>query len=142
MGHLPVARLPGDAFPGICPFHGGCLEGMACGPALAERRGRPTSEVSPDDPIWDLAASYLAQGLAGIVYTLAPERIVLGGGVMRQPGLLPRVRRALLETVNGYLPIPAFTRDIDSFVVESALDQKAGLYGALVLAERAAVLTP
>lgn len=131
MGHLPVTRVPGDDFPGICPFHGACLEGMASGPALAERRGRPTTELAPEDPVWDLAAAYLAQGLAGIVYTLSPHRIVLGGGVMRQPGLLPLVRQALLETVSGYLPIPTFAREIDSFVVASLLDQKAGLYGAL-----------
>lgn len=137
MGHLPVPRLPGDNFPGNCPFHGACLEGMVSGPALAERYGRPMSEVPVEDPIWDLAARYLAHGLAGIVYTLSPRRIVLGGGVMRQSHLLPRVRRALVETVNGYLPVRAFTKDIDSYVVESTLDQKAGLYGALVLAERA-----
>lgn len=137
MGHLPVPRLPGDDFPGICPFHGACFEGMVSGPALAERAGRPIADVSADDPIWDLAARYLAQGLAGIVYALSPRRVVLGGGVMRQPHLLPRVRQALVEAVNGYLPIPAFSAEIDSFVVSSPLDQKAGLYGALVLAERA-----
>ena len=137
MGHFPVSILPGDDFDGVCPFHGRCLEGMVSGPALIERAGRSLADVPPDDPLWDLAARYLAQGLASIVYALSPRRIVLGGGVMRQPQLLSRIQHALLQTVNGYLPIPAFARDIESYVVPSRLDQKAGLYGALVLAERA-----
>jgi fructokinase len=137
MGHFPVSILPGDDFDGVCPFHGRCLEGMVSGPALVERAGQPLADVPPDDPLWDLAARYLAQGLASIVYALSPRRIVLGGGVMRQPQLLPRIQQALLQTVNGYLPIPAFARDIESYIVLSPLDQKAGLYGALVLAERA-----
>lgn len=133
MGHLPVTVLAGDDFGGDCSFHGRCLEGMVSGPALVKRAGRPLADVPPDDPLWDLAAQYLAQGLASIVYTLSPRRIVLGGGVMRQSRLLPKIQEFFLKTIKDYLPIP----DVESYVVLSPLDQKAGLYGALVLAERA-----
>ena len=137
MGHVPMPRLPGDDYAGWCPFHGRCLEGLVSGPALAERCGRPVSEVSPDDPVWDLTARYLAYGLSTLVLTLSPRRIVLGGGVMRQAKLLPLVRRALREILNDYIRVPEIQDKIDDYVVLSTLDQKAGLYGALVLAERA-----
>jgi fructokinase len=137
MGHVPVPYLPGDTFPGICSFHGHCLEGVASGPALSARCTRPLAELPPDDPIWDLAARYIAFGLSSIVYTLAPRRIVLGGGVMQQAQLLPKIRTALVETIHGYLHLPEIEERIDEYVVRSALGQKAGLFGALVLAERA-----
>ncbi len=137
MGHVPMPSLPGDDYTGWCPFHGRCLEGLVCGPALAERCGRPVSELSPDDPVWDLTARYLAYGLSTLVLTLSPRRIVLGGGVMRQARLLPLVRRALREILNDYVRAPEIQEKIDDYVVLSTLDQKAGLYGALVLAERA-----
>jgi fructokinase len=137
MGHVPMPRLPGDDYAGWCPFHGRCLEGLVCGPALEERCGRPVSELSPDDPVWELTARYLAYGLSTLVLTLSPRRIVLGGGVMRQAQLLPLVRHALVEILNDYVQVPEIQDRIDDYVVLSTLDQKAGLYGALVLAERA-----
>ena len=75
MGHVSVTRLPGDEFPGICPFHGDCLEGMACGPAMAARWGRPAEELTGADlaRAVDVEAHYLAAGLRNIVYVLAPE---------------------------------------------------------------------
>jgi fructokinase len=129
--------LPGDSFAGTCPFHGDCLEGMAAGPAVAARTGRQPAEVPPDDPVWDLVARYLAFGLCSVVLTLAPRRVILGGGLLRQPGLLPRIQRALVDWLHGYLPVPEVEARIDDYLVASPLDQKAGLYGALVLAERA-----
>jgi fructokinase len=137
MGHLPVPIHEDDTFPGICSFHGRCLEGMASGPALAARCGRPVPEIPADDPVWDLAAWYLAHGISGLVLTLSPRRIILGGGVMRQATLLPRIRRMLAEVLNGYLEVPELGERIDEYLVPSALGQKAGLYGAIVLAERA-----
>ncbi|HVC34578.1 MAG TPA: ROK family protein [Chloroflexota bacterium] len=137
MGHLPVPTITGDDFAGICSFHGRCLEGIASGPALAARCGRPVPEVGPDDPVWDLEAHYLAYGISALLLALSPRRIVLGGGVMKQAHLLPRVRRALVEVLNGYIELPELRDGVDEYVVLSELDQKAGLYGALVLAERA-----
>ena len=137
MGHVPMPTIPGDDFPGICSFHGRCLEGIASGPALVARCGRPLVELSPDDPIWDLTARYIAYGLSAIILVVSPRRIVLGGGVMRQAHLLPRIRRCLVEVLNGYIHLPQLEGGVDEYVVASTLDQKAGLFGALVLAERA-----
>ena len=104
MGHVSVTRLPGDDFPGICPFHGDCLEGMACGPAMAARWGRPAEELAGADleRAVDVEAHYLAAGLRNVVYVLAPERIVLGGGVAGLPGLLPALRARLAAALAGY----------------------------------------
>jgi fructokinase len=137
MGHLPVPTLDGDTFPGVCSYHGRCLEGIASGPAIAARAGRPVAEIPANDPIWELTARYLAYGLSSFVVTLSPKRIILGGGVMHQTHLLPRIRRALMDILNDYVAAPELGPGIDSYVVLSPLGQKAGLYGALVLAERA-----
>jgi fructokinase len=141
VGHVPVPTLDGDSFPGICSFHGRCLEGVACGPALAARAGRPVPEISADDPIWDLEARYLAYGISAALLVVSPKRIILGGGVMHQRHLLPKIRRDLVEVLNGYVDMPELREGIGSYVVPAELGQKAGLYGALVLAERALAST-
>jgi fructokinase len=138
MGHVSVSRLPGDDFPGICPFHGDCLEGMACGPAIAARWGRPAEELRGDDlrRAVDVEAHYLAAGLRNVVYALAPERIVLGGGVAGLPGLLPSLRARLAGALAGYPGLPEHGGD--AFVVPPGLGGAAGAAGALALAEAAA----
>jgi len=94
MGHIRVPHdLATDPYPGGCPYHQDCLEGLASGPALQARWGKPAQEWPPDHPGWKLEARYLALGLATWVCTLSPERIVLGGGVMQQEQLYPRVRK-------------------------------------------------
>jgi fructokinase len=136
-GHLPVRREPGDTYPGHCPFHGGCLEGMACGPAIEDRWGRPGSQLGGRDEVWDLEARYLAQGILAATYLLAPQRVVLGGGVMQQPGLLDRIRRHLERQLAGYgsAPLPG---GADGYVAAAALGPDAGLLGAVALGIAAA----
>jgi fructokinase len=138
MGHVGVTRLPGDDFPGICPFHGDCLEGMACGPAMAARWGRPAEDLAGDELALavELEAHYLAAGLRNVVYALAPERIVVGGGVAALPGLLPALRVRLAEALAGYPGPPEHTSE--AFVVPPGLGDGAGAAGALALAEAAA----
>ena len=46
-----------------------------------------------DHPAWPLEARYLALGIANFIFTLSPQRIIVGGGVMVQHGLLATVRR-------------------------------------------------
>jgi len=137
MGHISVPRQAGDTYPGRCPYHGDCLEGMAAGGAIAERFGRPGEQLDGDDlrqaTLWE--AGYLAAGLRTIVYTLAPERIVIGGSVAELPGLLPLVRSTLIETLAGYGVLPEHAAD--DFVVPAGLGGLAGPAGALVLAENA-----
>lgn len=137
MGHMAVARQPGDAYPGGCPYHGGCLEGLASGAALEARWGRPAEELDGPDRARavELEAAYLAAGLRSLVYVLAPGSIVLGGGVMELPGLLPAVRAALATELAGYPGLPE--HDPERLLVPSALSGAAGAYGALILAEQA-----
>ena len=137
MGHVPLPRRPGDTFAGVCPFHGDCLEGMASGPAIAARFGRraETLEAADRDEAVEVVAYYLAAALRAIVFTLAPERVVLGGGLSQLPGLVVRVRRAFARQVANY---PALPEHQDArFVVPAALGQSAGPAGALLLAELA-----
>lgn len=131
MGHLLVARDPGDGFAGTCPFHGDCWEGLASGPAIEARWGVRAEALPPDHEAWPVQARALARGLATLVLTLSPERLVLGGGVMRQAQLFPLVRDGVRALLNGYLPLP---ESLDAFIVPTGLGGNAGVLGALALA--------
>jgi fructokinase len=126
MGHMRIPRDPSDAFAGTCPFHRDCLEGLASGPAIHARRGLPGEALSVDDPVWALEARYLALGLANVIGVLSPRRIVVGGGVMRHPHLLARVRDDVQSLLAAYVSEPE--------IVAPALGERAGVLGALALA--------
>lgn len=136
MGHL---RLPHDRerdpFPGICPHHGDCWEGLASAPALTARWGQAPETLPDDHPAWDLEAHYLALGLANVVLVLSPERVVLGGGVMARARLYPSIRSGLAGVLGGYLQTPALGERIDTFVVPPVFGDRAGVLGALALAQ-------
>lgn len=130
MGHVAVSRHPEDRHQGTCPYHGDCLEGMAAGPALEARFGRP--EIWPgNERVLELAAHYLAQGLLNLVYTVGPERIVVGGGVASLPGLHDRLRDQLGTLMAGYPQMP----DLDLLVSKPGLGELSGLAGGLILAD-------
>jgi fructokinase len=134
-GHLRIPHdLGSDPFPGSCPFHGDCWEGLASGTALEARWGVPARELD-DDFAWALEARYLALGLLAVISVLSPERIVIGGGVMRRKGLLPLVQREVVAFVNGYLDSPAVGDEISTYVTPPALDSRAGVLGAIALAQ-------
>ncbi len=137
MGHI---RLPHDfardPFAGGCPFHGDCLEGLASGPAIEARWGKPARELPEDHPAWELEAHYLALGMVTLVCTLSPQRIIVGGGVMRQRQLFPMVRRELAGLLNRYIQARAVLEEMDCYVVPPGLGERAGVLGALALAER------
>jgi len=139
MGHVRIPHdLSRDPFPGNCPFHGDCLEGLAAGPAIKARWGQPAESLPPDHSAWDLQAHYLGLGLVNFICTLSPQRIILGGGVMDQPTLVPKIRRNVLTLLNNYLQVPAILHDIDHYIVPPALGNRAGVLGAIALAEQAA----
>ena len=139
MGHIVLPHdRERDPFPGRCPFHGDCLEGMASGPAIEERWGTPGGELPPDHEAWALEAEYLALSLRTFVCTLSPRRIIMGGGVMHVEGLFPLIRKRLLELLAGYVQHRAIIDDIDAFVVPPGLGDRAGMLGAVALAQRAA----
>ena len=128
-GHLRIPHdLDDDAFPGACPYHGDCWEGLAAGPAIAARWGRPGVELAGNEAVWRLEATYLALGLVGVVSVLSPERIVLGGGVMQMPGLLQLVRAEVERLLGGYVTAGE--------IVPPALGARSGVLGAIALAER------
>jgi fructokinase len=143
MGHqrLPHDRAR-DPFPGVCPHHGDCWEGLASAPALAARWGQPPETLPDAHPAWDLEADYLALGLANVVLVLSPERIVLGGGVMTRASLWPMVRAKLVAVLGGYVSSPALRDGIEQYLVPPALGERAGVLGAMALAIRAAALPP
>lgn len=141
MGHLLLPALPGDEFVGACPYHGRCLEGLVSGPAIAKRAGRPAEELPAASPIWPMVAEYLAMALMNYALVLSPRRMVIGGGVLHQPALLPSIRVSLRRRLAGYLQHPLLLDRLDDYVVPSALGDDAGVLGALELARQAAGLT-
>ncbi|MGI4876703.1 MAG: ROK family protein [Janthinobacterium lividum] len=137
-GHLMVRRDPvRDPFPGNCPFHADCLEGLISGPAIERRLGQPGATAAPDHAVWELIADYLAQLAATLCYVVAPQRIVLGGGVGQNSHLIARVQAAVARQLGGYLPDLEGSTALASLVVAPALGDRSGVLGAVALAMRA-----
>jgi len=129
MGHIRIPHdLSRDPFAGVCPFHGDCLEGLASGPAIEARWGKPARELRPDHQAWILEAHYLALAMANWMYTLSPKLIVCGGGVAEQAQLFPLIRGELAGILNGYIA--------GCEIVQPGLGSRAGVLGALALAEQ------
>src|SRR6476620_6546566 len=128
MGHLLVPHdVHKDPFVGSCEFHGDCLEGLASGPALSKRWGRPAEDLPADHPAWELEAHYLAGAISTLVYTVSPHRIVLGGGVMQRKELFPWIRRKVVRLINGYIAKPQLNEEIDRYIVPPRLGRYSGV---------------
>ena len=128
MGHLPIEAHPDDAAGSICRFHSNCAEGLAAGPAIMARFGASLSDFAPGGPEHALIADYLGQLCATLVLALSPQRIVIGGGVGKTPGLVDAVQAAMLRQLGGYAGRSAAYA---GFLHAPALDQDAGIVGAL-----------
>lgn len=138
LGHIRVARSDGDRWPGACPFHGDCLEGLASGPSIERRLGARAETLAANDPVWELVVHALAQLLHTLVLASAPQRILLGGGVMNsQRHLFERLRRQLQRSLNHYVEAPQLTTGIEEYVQPPALGDRAGPLGSLALAQNA-----
>ncbi len=138
MGHIRVRRDARDPYDGCCPYHGDCLEGLACGPAIEERWGARAEDLPPDHQAWELEVEYLAQGISDLACVLSPQRVIVGGGVMEQGQLLPRLHRRVGEMLAGYVQSPAILDRMDEYIVPPALGGRAGVLGGIALAKRAA----
>lgn len=139
MGHLLLPHdWEKDPFGGYCPYHGDCFEGMCSGPAMKERWGQPAETLPMTHPAWELEAEYISLALHGLITILSPQRIILGGGVMQQKQLFPIIREKVRTSLNGYVQSPAILREIDSFIVPPGLGNRAGVLGALALAQEIA----
>ena len=134
MGHILIRRDPSDQYKGRCPFHLDCLEGLASGPAIEERWGKKAYELPKDHEAWDLEAYYLAQALANYILIISPEKIILGGGVMKQNQLFPKIRKNVKKILNGYISKKEILEGIDDYIVSPGLEDNAGICGALALA--------
>lgn len=137
MGHIHI-RSRGDAedFRGVCAYHDYCLEGLASGPAIQARWGQPGNTLPPDHPAWDLEAAYLAEGITNIILTVSPQMVILGGGVMQQEHLFPKIREGVTQLLHGYIQHETILNHMDSYMISPKLGQNVGLLGAAALSMR------
>jgi fructokinase len=134
-GHMRIPHdVEADPFPGVCPYHGDCWEGLASGLAIEARWGRSAVDLAGVEAVWELEAHYLALGLVSVICVLSPERIVLGGGVMSAPGLLPLIHREIGVLMNGYLDNAAVGDGIADYVTLPRLGSLSGVLGGIGLA--------
>ena len=132
IGHVDL----GHGEPCTCGGRG-CVEAVASAAAIARRSGRPLSDarevaerMAAGDPaarrVWADATAALALALAWTSVVLAPQAILLGGGLARSGKLLfDPIRQALgrhLGVVRQPRLVPATLRD------------EAGVLGAALLA--------
>jgi len=134
-GHMRLPHDRGkDPFPGSCPFHSDCFEGLANGPAIGQRWGQPADTLPEDHPAWELEAEYIALAVTNIIFTLSPQRIVLGGGVMERLHLFPLIRQKVKKNLNGYIPSPVLRGAMDNYIIPPGLGKRSGILGAMAMA--------
>jgi fructokinase len=141
MGHIRIPHdLEADPFPGVCPYHGDCLEGLACGPALMARWQERPESLPQNHPAWPMQARYLAYALVNFICTLSPQRIIMGGGTMQQAQLFPLIRREVRQLLSGYVQVKQIVddRSIEGYIVPPGLGGRAGVLGGIALAQMAA----
>jgi fructokinase len=129
MGHILIRQHPEDHYMGKCPYHHNCLEGLAAGPSIEERYGKKGFELESEEKVWEIESYYLAQALVDFTLILRPEKIILGGGVMKQKQLFPLIRKAFDKLINNYVTTP----DLDEYIVSPGLGDEAGIMGCLLL---------
>jgi fructokinase len=136
MGHIRIPHdRQRDPFPGTCPYHGDCLEGLASGPALEKRWGERAETLPLDHPAWELEAHYLALALVNFICTLSPQRIVMGGGIMEHRELFPLTRQKVQQLLNRYVQSQVILDKIEDYIVPPGLGNRAGVLGAIALAQ-------
>jgi fructokinase len=143
MGHMLIPHdWEKDPFPGVCPYHGDCLEGLATGPAIKARWRQAAEQLPPDHPAWLLEAHYLGLGIANLIVTLSPKRVILGGGVMEQAQLFPLIREEVHLLLAGYIAAEEITQVNDGYILPPELGSQAGVLGAIALAQEAQAKHP
>lgn len=137
IGHMRVPSYPADDFAGCCTFHQDCLEGLASGPALALRAGKNAELLACDHPAWEVEAFYLAAMCVNLYLCYTPQKIILGGGVMQHEPLLAKVRAQFQVQLNGYAEA---SQNVEEIIQKAALGTRAGVQGALILAQQASLI--
>lgn len=133
MGHIKVQRHKNDTYEGNCPYHKDCLEGLAAGPAIEKRWGKKGHELPMIHEAWIIEAYYLAQALVNFILILSPEKIIMGGGVMKQDWLFPIIRKEVQLLLNKYVDKREILENIDNYIVSPTLGDNAGLCGSIAL---------
>ncbi len=139
MGHIFIPRDYDDkkSYEGNCPRHKDCFEGLASGPAIRNRWGRPPQDLNQDHPAWEYIAKYISYALVNYICTLSPQRIIIGGGVMKQSKLYPLIHQMVKELLNNYLQLPEIIENIQNYIVPPTLGDRSGILGAIALAKQA-----
>lgn len=132
-GHIFLERHPKDFYAGRCPFHPNCMEGLASGPAIEKRWGKPAAELAQNPEVWEMEAFYIAQAVADYILTYSPEKIILWGGVMHQKQLFAMVREQVKKFLNGYIHHELLQDKIEDYIVPPALGEDPGILGAVRL---------
>ncbi len=123
-----------DPFPGVCPYHGDCFEGLASGPSLNKRWGQKPDTLPDDHPAWDLEAEYIARAIVNLIYVYSPRKIVFGGGVSQHSGLIQNVRTNIQKFNNGYVHSNMLLEKIDEYIHLPVLGNRSGALGAMAMA--------
>ncbi len=129
MGHIQVPRHQNDYFEGSCPYHKDCLEGLASGSAIEARYNHKGNELGERREVWQLEGYYLAQAIMNYALILGPEKIILGGGVMKQQSLYSIIRGELPQMLNDYITTPK----MEEYITSPSLNDNQGIMGALAL---------
>lgn len=134
MGHIYIPIHPKDKFKGVCPSHKNCLEGLASGPSMMKRWKIESAKDLPKGHFgWELESWYLAAAVTNYILCFSPQRIIIGGGVLKTPGLIQKVRKDVLKFLNGYLHQDEIVKHIDRYIVLPKLKGDAGILGGIAL---------
>ncbi len=136
MGHILVQSKEKD-FEGVCPMHKGCLEGMASGSSIIARYGVDGKTLGKEHEIWEYIADYVGQALMDYTLILAPDIILIGGGVARQSHLFDMFRKNFKKYMNSYLSHSRYNKELEEYIKYPKYGQDAGLIGSLYLAQKA-----
>ena len=133
VGHIRLPLVKNDPGKSVCPFHDNCFEGLAAGPSIMARWGKPAVELADNAEVWEIESEYIANALMSYALILSPKKIILGGGVMHQEQLFPLIRKKFKELVNGYI-LTKEMDDLDNYIVPASLNDDQGIMGAVKLA--------
>ena len=132
-GHILLMKHPKDTYEGKCPYHKTCMEGLAAGPAIQERWGKPAIQLVDQPEVWEIEAYYIAQAITTYVLCYSPEKIILWGGVMHQEKLFEMIRDKVKELLGGYISSPALEGDLSDYIIAPGLGDDPGIKGAIKL---------
>lgn len=139
VGHIFVSRSMGpDLLWGACNFHTDCLEALISKTGIKMRYGMEANELPEKHPVWLNVANHLARACYFFRCLYAPQRIILGGSIMRgQKHLFPKIRRKFKASTDAFFRHFSIRENPNTFIVPSELDERAGLLGAFLLARDA-----